>query len=70
MIIGLLPDTRLQPQATTAQLHLPGSREVLLLPRPLRTGRESCPSSSSSLHERPSQDAVAFVRPSRTWICR
>src|SRR5208337_2045333 len=28
----------------------PGSREVLLPPRPLRTGRESCPSSSSSIH--------------------
>jgi hypothetical protein len=37
---------------------------------PLRTGRESCPSSSSSLHERPSRDAAAFVRPSCTWICR
>ena len=37
---------------------------------PLRTGRESCPSSSSSLHERPSRDAAAFVRLSRTWICR
>ncbi len=28
----------------------PGSREVLLPPRPLRTGRESCLSSSSSIH--------------------
>jgi len=28
----------------------PGSREVLLPPRPLRTGHESCPSSSSSIH--------------------
>ena len=35
----LLPDT-----------DRPGSREVLLPPRPLRTGRESCPSSSSSIH--------------------
>ena len=49
---------------------MPGSREVLLLPRPLRTGRESCPSSSSSLHKRPSRDAAAFVRSSCTWICR
>jgi len=48
----------------------PGSREVLLLPRPLRTGRESFPSSSSSLHERPLRGAVASVRLSCTWICR
>ena len=47
-----------------------GSGEVLLRPRPLRTGHESCPSSSSSLHKRPSRDAAAFVRRSRTWICR
>src|SRR3954470_17425706 len=40
---------------------LPVSGEVLLLPRPLRTGRESCPSSSSSLHERPSRDAAALA---------
>src|SRR5208337_4836804 len=39
-----------------------GSREVLLPPRPLRTGRESCPSSSSSIHKRPLQDAAASVR--------
>src|SRR4029077_13914873 len=49
---------------------MPGSREVLLPPRPLRTGRESCPSSSSSIHERPSRDAAALVRRSWTWICR
>src|SRR5208337_5660450 len=43
-----------------------GSREVLLPPRPLRTGRESCPSSSSSIHKRPLQDAAASPkRPSR-----
>ena len=48
----------------------PGSREVLLLPRPLRTGRESFPSSSLSLHERPLRGAVASVRRSCTWICR
>ena len=30
-------------------------------PRPLRTGRESCPSSRSSLHERPSRDAAALA---------
>ena len=47
-----------------------GSREALLPPRPLRTGRESFPSSSSSIHERPLRDAAAFVRPSCTWICR
>ena len=41
-----------------------GSREVLLPPRPLRTGRESCPSSGSSIHERPARDA-AVERPSR-----
>src|SRR5208282_4992827 len=40
----------------------PGSREVLPLPRRLRTGRESFPSSSSSLHERPLRGAVASVR--------
>ena len=39
-------------------------------PPPLRTGRESFPSSSSSLHERPSRDAAASVRRSCTWICR
>ena len=39
-------------------------------PPPLRTARESFPSCSSSLHERPSQDAAAFVSPSWTWICR
>ena len=48
----------------------PGSGEVLLPPRPLRTARESFPSSSSSLHERPSRDAAALVRRSCTWICR
>jgi len=37
----------------------------LLRPRPLRTGRENCPSSSSSVHERPSRDATASVRRSR-----
>jgi len=47
-----------------------GSGKASLLPRPLRTGRESCPSSSSSLHERPSRDAAASVRLSCTWICR
>jgi hypothetical protein len=31
----------------------------LLLPRPLRTARDSCPSCSSSLHERPARDAAA-----------
>ena len=54
----------------TGNTSTPGSREVLLLPRPLRTGRESCPSSSSGLHKRPSRDAAAFVRRSCTWICR
>src|SRR5262245_58043050 len=48
----------------------PGSREVLLLPRPLRTARDSFPSCSSSLHKRPSRDAAALVRCSCTWICR
>ena len=48
----------------------PGSREVLLPPRPLRTARDSFPSCSSSLHERPSRDAAALVRSSCTWICR
>ena len=67
---GLWPATDLRVRVYQSRCLLPGSREVLLLPRPLRTGRESFPSSSSSLHERPSQDAVAFVRPSRTWICR
>ena len=40
----------------------PGSREVLLPPRPLRTAGDSFPSCSSSLHERPSRDAAALVR--------
>ena len=33
----------------------------MLLPRPLRTARDSCPSCSSSLHERPSRDAAAWT---------
>ena len=33
----------------------------MLLPRPLRTARDSCPSCSSSLHKRPSRDAAAFA---------
>src|SRR5947209_6171133 len=57
-----LPDRR--------RRHSPGSREVLLPPRPLRTARDSFPSCSSSLHERPSRDAAALVRSSCTWICR
>jgi hypothetical protein len=48
----------------------PGSREVLLPPRPLRTGRESFPSSSSSIHERPLRDAAVSAFRSWTWICR
>jgi thiol-disulfide isomerase/thioredoxin len=46
----------------------PGKEATLPPPPPLRTARESFPSGSSSLHERPSRDAVAFVRPSCTWI--
>ena len=33
----------------------------MLLPRPLRTARDSCPSCSSSLHKRPSRDAAALA---------
>ena len=33
----------------------------MLLPRPLRTARDSFPSCSSSLHERPSRDAAALA---------
>ena len=47
-----------------------GKEVALPPPPPLRTGRESSPSSSSSIHERPSRDAAASVRPSCTWICR
>jgi hypothetical protein len=43
----------------------PGKEVALPPPPPLRTGRESCPSSSSSLHKRPSRDAVVLQRPSR-----
>src|SRR3954451_7903088 len=35
-----------------------------------RPAAHSCPSSSSSLHERPSRDAAALLRRSWTWICR
>jgi hypothetical protein len=38
-----------------------GSGEVLLLPLPLRAARDSCPSCSSSLHERPSREAAALA---------
>src|SRR5262245_6706376 len=38
-----------------------GSGEALLLPRPLRTARDSCPSCRSSLHQRPSRDAAALT---------
>ena len=48
----------------------PGKEVTLPPPPPLRTARESFPSCSSSLHERPSQDAAAFVSRSCTWICR
>ena len=48
----------------------PGKEVALPPPPPLRTARESFPSCSSSLHERPSQDAAAFVSRSWTWICR
>jgi hypothetical protein len=37
----------------------PGSRGALLLPRPLRTGRETFASSGSSLRKRPSRDAAS-----------
>jgi hypothetical protein len=43
------------------QQYQSGSREALLLPRPLRTARDSFPSCSSSLHERLSRDAAALV---------
>src|SRR5205823_1274573 len=46
----------------------PGKEAALPPPPPLRTAHESFPSCSSSLHKRPSRDAVAFVRRSRTWI--
>src|SRR5271165_1521446 len=49
---------------------VPGKEVALPPPPPLRTARESFPSCSSSLHERPSQDAAAFVSRSCTWICR
>jgi hypothetical protein len=48
----------------------PGKEAALPPPPPLRTVRESFPSYSSSLHKRPSRDAVASVRLSCTWICR
>ena len=48
----------------------PGKEATLPPPPPLRTARESFPSGSSSLHERPLRDAAALVRPSCTWICR
>ncbi len=38
----------------------PGKEMALPPPPPLRTARESFPSCSSSLHERPSQDAAAL----------
>src|SRR5271157_409300 len=47
------------PRWLLPSTHRSGSREVLLPPRPLRTGRESCPSSSSSVHQRPLRDAAA-----------
>ena len=37
-----------------------GSREALLPPSPLRTGRAPCNASGSSLLERLSRDAVGF----------
>ncbi len=52
------------------ELCVPGKEAALPPPPPLRTARESFPSSSSSLHKRPLRDAAAFVRPSCTWICR
>src|SRR5208337_3742035 len=39
----------------------PGSREVLLPPRPLRTVLETCASYGSSIHKRPLRDAAASV---------
>jgi DNA replication protein DnaC len=47
-----------------------GKEAALPPPPPLRTARDSFPSGSSSLHERPWRDAAALVRCSRTWICR
>ena len=48
----------------------PGKEVTLPPPPPVRTARESFPSCSSGLHERPSQDGAAFVSRSCTWICR
>jgi hypothetical protein len=60
-----MPTPTARPTATvspaTSAREQSGSGEALRPPRPLRTGRESCPSSRSSLHERPSRDAAALT---------
>ena len=65
--VGLDSFTRISP---SERAELSGKEAALPPPPPLRTARDSFPSGSSSLHERPWRDAAALVRCSRTWICR
>ena len=58
------------PDGLMQTLRVSGKEAALRPPPPLRTARDSFPSGSSSLHERPWRDAAALARCSRTWICR